>query len=38
MLQVVRDYQQGKPPLGLERPLDYSRIRALAIRLRNERD
>jgi len=38
MLQAARDYQQGKPPLGLAQRLDYSRIRALAIRFRNERD
>ena len=36
LLQALREHEAGKLPFGLDRELDYSRIRALAIRMRSD--
>ena len=33
LLEALREHEQGKLPFGLDRNLDYGRIRALAIRM-----
>jgi nitrite reductase/ring-hydroxylating ferredoxin subunit len=33
LLEALREHEQGKLPFGLDRDLDYGRIRALAIRM-----
>jgi len=38
LLKAVRDFQAGKPPFGQDTDVDYSKIRALAIRYPKEQD
>jgi phthalate 4,5-dioxygenase oxygenase subunit len=38
LLKSVRDFQKGLSPFGMDPDIDYSRIRALAIRYRKEQD